>query len=312
MMIDVLPKIIDTIDEPFADSSIVPTYVVSHFTRQHVTVALGGDGGDELFMGYPSFVAHRLAGIFEMVPRPIQKLVAMSSNLVPGKSSYMGLRFKLDRFLRGMDYPHDIRHQVWIGSFPPNEQRVLFADNADNGLFDPATIYSESKGYFDRYPDLSLMDRIEYLYIKTYLTDDILTKVDRASMATSLEVRAPFLDKEVADFAGTIPNRLKLRGLTTKYILKEAFEGILPRHIIHKQKHGFAVPVGSWFRKELKGLIVKTFNESEIKKDGIFNYSYIDKLLSDHFAERIDNGRKIWALFVFQMWYNKWIKKQGR
>jgi asparagine synthase (glutamine-hydrolysing) len=309
MMMEVLPKILDIIDEPFADSSIIPTYLVSAFTREHVTVALGGDGGDELFMGYPSFVAHRLASFYDVLPRPLKKLAEISPKILPGGSNYLSLQFKAMRFLRGVNCPGPIRHQTWIGSFPPDEQRLLFRDSQDQALFDPRNIYSESIAHFDNFKDISDLDKVEYLYIKTYLPDDILTKVDRASMATSLEVRAPFLDKEMGDFAGTVPNELKLKGLRTKHIMKEALKGLLPDEIINKKKHGFAVPVGSWFKTGLKDSLLETFEKSTVEKDGLFNYQFIDGLLKDHFSGKMDNGRKIWALFIAQMWYNKWIKK---
>jgi asparagine synthase (glutamine-hydrolysing) len=184
----------------------------------------------------------------------------------------------------------------------------LFSENINPTYFDPNIIFSESIEHFSQYDELDDMDKVEYLYIKTYLPDDILTKVDRASMATSLEVRAPFLDKEMADFAGTVPNEYKLKGFRTKHIMKEALKGILPDEIIDKKKHGFAVPVGSWFRTGLKPRLLETFDRSMVEKDGIFNYTYVDKLLNDHFSGKIDNGRKIWALFIAQMWYNKFIK----
>ena len=306
-MLEALKTVIGIIDEPFADSSIIPTYIVSKFTREHVTVALGGDGGDELFMGYPSFVAHRIASFYDHVPRFGKRLVELASKAVPGKAHYMSLNFKLSRFLKGIEYPPSIRHQVWIGSFSPKEQESLLCDNSASVYFNPSNIYGESEGYFDHYADIPHMDKVEYLYIKTYLPDDILTKVDRASMATSLEVRAPFLDKDVADFAAAVPNRFKLKGFTTKYILKEALRGVLPNETLFKPKHGFAVPVGSWFRNELKGLLLDTFDKATVKRDGIFNSGYLETLLNDHFTGRMDNGRKIWALFVYQMWYNKWM-----
>jgi len=311
MMLGVLPKIIDIIDEPFADSSIIPTYMVSRFTREHVTVALGGDGGDELFMGYPSFVAHRIAAIYDRMPWPVKKMAHLAPKMLPGRADYMSLQFKASRFLRGVRHAGSIRHQTWIGSFPPEEQMLLFSDTTDPSLFEPRVIFSESLEHFDRYREIPEIDKVEYLYIKTYLPDDILTKVDRASMATSLEVRAPFLDKEVADFAGTIPNDLKLKGFRTKHIMKEALRSILPEEIINKKKHGFAVPVGSWFRTGLKGRLLETFERRAVERDGLFSYPYVEKLLNDHFKGRIDNGRKIWALFIFQMWYDKWIRKQG-
>lgn len=309
MMMAALPKVLGIIDEPFADSSIIPTYLVSSFTRERVTVALGGDGGDELFMGYPSFIAHRIASIYGRMPSFAKKMTSSMSGLLPGGAHYMSLKFKMDRFLQGIEYPEAMRHQVWIGSYPPGEQKAMFADKSDKRMFDPNSIYNESIDYFNTYSGLCGIDRIEYLYIKTYLTDDILTKVDRASMAASLEVRAPFLDTEIADFSGTIPNNLKLRGFTTKYILKEALSGILPKETIYKKKHGFAVPIGNWFRGGLRPILNDVFSKEAVLDDGIFDYGYVSRLLDDHLSAKRDNGRKIWALFVFQMWYNKWIKK---
>lgn len=309
MMLDLLPSVLDTIDEPFADSSIIPTYMLSRFTREHVKVALGGDGGDELFMGYPSFIAHRIASFYELFPPFIKRAIKGFADFMPETSNYMSLKFKIDRFMKGMTYPVSVRHQAWIGSFPPHEQRSLFVDSKDQSLFSPENIYSESISHFNACANLPVLDRVEYLYIKTYMTDDILAKVDRASMAVSLEVRAPFLDKSMADFSGSLPNAFKLKYFTTKYLIKEAFKGILPRAILRKPKHGFAVPVGGWFRKELRPLFEKMFAREAIADDGMLNYEYVKKLFDDHCAGRIDNGRKLWALFIFQMWYNKWIKK---
>ena len=312
MMMACLPKVLDIIDEPFADSSIIPTYLVSSFTREKVTVALGGDGGDELFMGYPSFIAHRMAVVYDRFPNVLKKLASRVPAILPAGPNYMGLPFKIRRFLRGANYSRGLRHQVWIGSFPPGEQGLLFLDKADRTLFDPMNIYSESSAYFDKYKDISDMDRVEYLYIKTYLTDDILAKVDRASMAASLEVRAPFLDNDFAKFSGSIPNDLKLKGLQTKFILKEAMKEILPREIVYKPKHGFAVPISSWFRSELKGLLFETFEKKKIEGEGIFRHSFIENLLKEHISGKRDHGRAIWSLFVFEMWYNKWISKSGK
>jgi asparagine synthase (glutamine-hydrolysing) len=307
MMLDIIPRVMDIIDEPFADSSIIPTHMVSRFAREHVKVALGGDGGDELLMGYMSFVAHRIAGYYDKVPGPGKKLVKFFADKIPGKSDYNSLYSKFYRFLRGFEYAQGARHQVWIGSLTPAEQKPLFLDNELEEYFDPTNIYDESDAYFNAYPELPHIDKVEYIYIKTYLTDDILAKVDRASMATGLEVRAPFLDKDVAEFTGSMPNNFKLNGHRTKFILKEAMKGILPGEILRKRKHGFAVPVGSWFRSELKGLLLETFEKKKIEKEKIFRYSYIESLLKEHFSGKKDNSRLIWALFVFETWYNKWV-----
>ncbi len=304
-MLDVLPHILGMLDEPFADYSIIPTYIVSRFARKYVTVALGGDGGDEFFAGYPSFIAHKISRVLRKIPFSTASL-AMASKVAGGRSSYMTTGFKLRRYQRGMDYPEAIRHQVWIGSFPPNEQMKLLSHDFRKFLKDES-LYDESYHYMKDVEDLNYINRVNYLYAKTYMTDDILTKVDRASMAVSLEVRAPFLDPDFIRFATSIPTQLKLKGFTNKYIVKRAMAGRLPSRILHKPKHGFAAPVGQWFKKELKGLLLDVFDKSRIERQDIFNFEYIDYLLNSHLSGKIDYSREIWSLFVFQMWYKRWF-----
>jgi asparagine synthase (glutamine-hydrolysing) len=309
-LIGALPDMMRIIDEPFADSSIIPTYLVSKFAREGITVALGGDGGDELFMGYPSFLAYRAASIYDALPIPGKDLaLGLAVKMLPGAAEYLSLHFKASRFLRGVRFPKHLRHQLWVGSMPPDEQASLFLDRASDDIFDPMVLYDESIAYFKKFANISDLDKAEYIYIKTYLTDDILTKVDRASMATSLEVRAPFLDKEMAGLSGMLSNKLKLNRFTQKYIIKESMKGILPDDILRKPKHGFAVPLGRWFRGELKEKLLEIFDPEKIKKEGVFDPDYIKTVFDHHFAGKTDNGRKIWSLFIYEMWYDNWIKK---
>lgn len=304
-MLNVLPDILGTLDEPFADYSIIPTYVVSRFAREYVTVVLGGDGGDEFFAGYPSYVAHKISRVLSKIPFSGASL-AVASRVAGGGSNYMSAGFKLRRYVRGMDYPEAIRHQVWIGSFPPAEQfKLLLPDFA--GFIDDRSLYDESYQYTDDVKELNYINRVNYLYAKTYMTDDILTKVDRASMAVSLEVRAPFLDPEFIAFAASIPANLKLKGLSTKYIVKKAMSDKLPKNVLQKPKHGFAAPIGQWFRNDLKKLLSDVFEKEKIEKQGIFNFNRIDGILKSHLSNRIDYSREIWSLFVFQLWYRKWF-----
>ncbi|MDD5423157.1 MAG: asparagine synthase (glutamine-hydrolyzing), partial [Candidatus Omnitrophica bacterium] len=251
-MLKVFPEILDLLDEPFADSSIIPTYIVSRFTRKHVTVALGGDGGDELFLGYPSFLAHKINGYFSALPLGLRKkLLEAMVGMTATSNDYMSLNFKARRFLRGLGFPEDVRHQVWIGSFTSEEQKKMFLpDKAAAGESD---IYAPTRKFFYNAKDLSPLDQAMYIYVKTYMTDDILAKVDRASMANSLEVRAPFLDPDFAKFAASIPCNYKLRHFNTKWILKEALKGKLPAKTLSKSKQGFAVPVAKWLKEDLKG-----------------------------------------------------------
>ena len=309
-MLNVLPKVLEMLDEPFADYSIIPTYLVSRFAREHVTVALGGDGGDEFFAGYPSFVAHKISRFLDKIPLSTPLLMALSK-LAGGSSSYMSTGFKLRRYLRGIKYPEAIRHQVWIGSFPPKEQSMLLLEDFKESL-NSESLYDESYGYMEDVKGLNYINRVNYLYAKTYLTDDILTKVDRSSMAVSLEVRAPFLDPDFIEFAASIPAGLKFRGLNTKYIMKRAMRNKLPQRVLSKAKHGFAAPVGQWFKNELKGLLLDAFNKTKVKQEGIFNFDYVNSIIKDHLNNKIDYSRELWSLFVFQMWHKKWLLDEKR
>jgi len=306
-MLDVFPAILDLLDEPLADSSIIPTYLVSRFTRRSVTVALGGDGGDELFLGYPSFLAHKINSNLSFIPDALKRLpVELATAILPPSHKYMSLHFKAKRFARGLAYPEAVRHQAWIGSFTPSEQKMLFMP--DVGLdYDPFAVYDRTSAFYDTVRSLDTLDRAIYVYINTYMTDDILTKVDRASMANSLEVRAPFLDIEFAEFAASIPPEFKLRNFQTKWILKEAMKSRLPKETIGKSKQGFAVPVAQWLKDDLKGLLMAAFDKKKIDREGIFRYDYIKTMLDSYLAGRKDLRKEIWALFMFEMWYDKWM-----
>jgi len=307
VMLDVFPKICSLLDEPFADSSIIPTYLVSAFTRKNVTVALGGDGGDEFFLGYPSFLAHQLDSHFGFVPASVKKAsLKIAMKCVPASNEYMSLNFKIRRFLRGLDFDEKVRHQVWIGSLTPPEQRPLFLHGAASER--SSEVYDHTVRLFDEARELDPLDRAMYIYVKTYMTDDILTKVDRASMANSLEVRAPFLDTEFTDFAMTIPASFKLRNFRTKWILKEALKGRLPEETLNKSKQGFAVPVAQWLKKDLKFLLLSAFEKRKIDREGIFDHAAVSRLIQEFLDNRSDSRKEIWALFMFEMWYDNWMR----
>ncbi len=306
-MLEVFPEILDLLDEPFADSSIIPTYLVSRFTKRHVKVALGGDGGDELFSGYPSFLAHRINCFLDALPDMVKKMpLKMLMRLAPVSYDRAGLNLKARRFLRGMDFSEDVRHQAWIGTYTPEEEKDLFLPGRleEAALSD---IYGMTAKFFQEVKRLDPMDRVTYIYIKTYMTDDILAKVDRASMANSLEVRAPFLDAEFAKFAFSVPSSYKLKGFTSKWILKDAMKNKLPDETLRKGKKGFAVPVAKWLKEDLKDLLADAFNKTKIEKEGIFDYNYIKGLLDEFGRNKRDVRKEIWALFMFEMWHDRWM-----
>jgi asparagine synthase (glutamine-hydrolysing) len=298
-LLDLLPEVAAFLDEPLADASILPTFLLSKFTRHHVTVALGGDGGDELFAGYPTFQAHRLAGFYQL-PRALhERVIRPLAEWLPVSNDNLSFDFKLKRFLRGMGSRPEIRDQIWMGSFAPAEQRALLQGN------DPE---------IDAYEDISAaekncgsihgLERLIYLYCKFYLQECILTKVDRASMACSLEVRAPFLDYTFVEFAGSIPFDLKLKGLTSKYILKKAMQAKLPPEIPGRSKKGFGIPVGRWFRREWRALLLDALSESRIRQQGIFNAAEVTRLVDEHLRGTKDNRKQLWTLFIFQLWHD--------
>jgi asparagine synthase (glutamine-hydrolysing) len=218
----------------------------------------------------------------------------------------MSANFKAKRFLRGLDFSGDVRHQAWIGSFTPREQKNLFLPGLGLDL-GQSKIYAPTKRAFDNTAKLAPLDKAIYIYVKTYMTDDILTKVDRASMANSLEVRAPFLDADFARFACSIPVSQKLKNFNTKWILKDALKGKLPEETLKKSKKGFAVPVAKWLKEDLRPMLDEAFDRKKIEREGIFDYNYVNKLKDEFAANENDTRKEIWSLFMFEMWYDKWM-----
>ena len=300
-MAELLPTIAEVLDEPFADASILPTYLLSRFTREHVTVALGGDGGDELLAGYPTFPADRVA-TFYPVPRLLHENVVMPlADLLPVSTANFSFDFKLKRFLRGAGAPSGIRHPVWLGSFTQEEQRDLLVRPGRDPLETHRRAFGEA-------PTGDRVERLIYLYATTYLQDDILVKVDRASMACSLEVRAPFLDVELVEFLGRVPARLKLRRLDTKHLLKRALADVLPAGIAARAKKGFGVPVADWIKGELREVVQDELSTERLRRQGLFEPAAVERLLGDHLSGRRDHRKALWTLFMFQLWHRRWAE----
>ena len=302
VMLDLLPTVTGFLDEPFADASVLPTYLLSRFTREHVTVALGGDGSDELLAGYPTFPADRIAGAYR-VPRGLhERIVVPLADRLPVSTDNFSLEFKLKRFVRGATLGPASRHPVWLGSFSPAEQTALLTRPPIDALSDWREAYSSA-------PTSSALERLIYAYAKTYLQDDILVKVDRASMACSLEVRAPFLDVDLVEFLGRVPPRLKLRRLDTKYLLKRAMKGVLPEGIADRPKKGFGIPIGEWFKHELRDPLQDELSEARLREQGIFAPTEVRRLVSEHMSGRRDHRKALWTLFVFQLWHRRWLER---
>jgi len=306
--LDLIPHIAEFLDEPFADASIIPTYLLSKFSREKVKVGLGGDGGDELFMGYPTFQAHKLAKFYEVIPQFLRNsfIEPLIRNL-PASSRNISLDFKLKRFISGFEYRPEIRDQIWMGSFQPKYFSSIFSGGAYQEV-KGKDIFSNINNYSDRVGKKSFENRLIYLYLKNYLQEDILMKTDRSSMAVGLEVRAPLLDYELVEFINSIPSNLKLRGLTTKYIFKKLMEGKIPKSIVYRPKKGFGIPIANWIRNDLKDFTVELLNSDKIKRENIFNPSFVSQLLKEHLSGRKDNRKLLWTLMVFEIWLEKWGK----
>ncbi len=308
MMAELVPRLMDVLDEPLADSSIVPTYFLSRFAREQVKVVLGGDGGDEMFAGYPTLQAHRLIEYYEgwvpfflrasVVPKIIDRLPVSKDNI--------SFDFKARRFISGRGVPIASRHHRWLGAFVPQEKRSLFVPELVQEDVDTYEVAYEHQRRCDA---RETMNQLLYLDQKLYLEGDILTKVDRASMAASLEVRVPFLNWSFAEYVAEIPHELKLRGLKSKFVLKKAMAGLLPHEIVNRPKKGFNVPVGYWINGSLKELIRDQLSPEKLKREGFFEPSYVEKLLREHTEGVRDHRKLLWTLLVFELWQEKYLRR---
>lgn len=292
-------------DEPFGDSSAIPTFAISQAARAKVKVILTGDGGDEVFGGYEIYKADELFKYYHRIPYTIrQSILCRLVDLLPVSHEKMSLDFKIRRFFRGSLSDRLEAHYLWRVIFTEEEKKLLY--RVYPRIRPTYTLYQ------DAYEEVSSADRFnKFLYVDTKinLVDDMLTKVDRMSMANSIEVRVPLLDHLLVEFAARVPGRLKIRGLTLKYLLKKAMAGLLPDSIINRPKAGFHSPVPLWIRHELRAAINDYLSPSFLKKSGdIFNSLLVQKMIEEHYRGKKDWSRNIWGIFMFQLWYERFWK----
>lgn len=286
---ELIPGLLARLDEPMGDGSILPTWLLCGFTRRHVTVALGGDGGDELFAGYDPFKALHSARLYDSwVPRAIHPAIRLLASRLPVSHANISLDFKIKRALRGLSYPQEMRVPVWMGPLEPKEINEYFGDHTpQEELYSEAIAAWESAG-----TNADSVDRTLQFFTRLYLQDGVMAKVDRASMLHGLEARSPFLDLEVVNFARKLPHSVKLRGGTTKWILKKALEPILPASILYRKKKGFGTPLGQWIRK---GALLPKIPEG--KAGGV-----VDQAIRSHRAGRTDERLFLWCQHVLSSW----------
>lgn len=305
---DLVPQIAALLDEPIANAAIIPNYLLSRFARSEVTVALGGDGGDELFMGYPTFQAERLAEWFCRLPRAVRRgVIAPLVERLPSSFGYISVDYRLKRFFLGLEYGRERRDIVWIGSFTPEGARELLTGEARAAVA-AANDFATVERYYREVADRPFLEQAAYVYFKTYLADGVLAIKDRASMFASLELRAPLLDYRLVDFVNSLPVSLKLHGFTTKYLLKKLMAGRLPPAIIHRTKQGFGTPLARWFRHDLRDFCNEVLSHRHTAEIGLFNHEVVERLKAEHFSGRKDNRKPLWTLMAFYLWYQHWMR----
>jgi len=298
-VVDEIDCIVSNIDEPFADSSLIPTYMVSKYAKEHVKVVLTGDAGDELFAGYDKYLKNYYVQKYNKFPNCVKKIVAGILNILPvdshlhRKMNKVVQASKLDLFaLRLEAMKLGIKNDILINNF--NSEK----------LFDFAEKYYRE--YNERVDELS---QTLYMDLKVVLEGDMLVKVDRAAMLNSLETRTPMLEKNVIEIAARIPSKYKIQGKNLKVILKDTFSDLIPSDIINAPKRGFGVPIGDWLRDELKEELISLLNKEFLEVQGLFDSDSVKSMMEDHFNMKTNNGNQLWTLFVFQKWYKSIFKK---
>ena len=293
------------LDDPIGDFSIFPTYLVSKLARETVTVSLSGDGGDELFGGYETYVAQQLADKYVRVPGPIRSLVASVAGILPPTAKKKGLINKVKRFTEGVAYPDSLGHARW---------RIFLNDVLRHSLFTPefAAQFNKPAGHhidalFAQAGDLDGTNRCLYVDAKSYMSDNCLVKVDRMSMAVSLEVRVPFLDVDLVELAFSMPNSLKLSGGTTKYLLKKLATRYVPERCVYRPKEGFSIPIKNWLAGQFRPILERYTDNDTLQAQGIFDSAVVSRLKQEHFANKANHSHLLWSIIVFQAWHATWL-----
>ena len=298
---DLLPQVTDILDEPMGDPAVLPTYLLSQFTRRHVKVALGGDGSDELLMGYRTYPILKASRLLDVFPAGARRGAGEMLSRVPSRRA-----MNVGAFMG--ETPHQ-RVLSLLGSFRGRARSILSEDVRQQL---PPSVFTEADAAFAAATGgaSGWADATTGAYVRGYLQEDILVKGDRASMAASLEVRAPFLDPDLMDFFMTVDPSLKLKGGTRKYLLKRLMRGRIPDEIIDRPKQGFGVPLGAWFRGALRPLAVERLSPDRVRDGGVLDPTAVTRLLDDHLAGRADHGRQLWLLLQLDLWRERWLSAE--
>jgi asparagine synthase (glutamine-hydrolysing) len=288
-------------DEPGADAGALPVWFLSRITAKQVTVALSGDGGDELFGGYQTYTADRVARYLSASPAPLRLwTLTAAQRVLPVSDEKISFEYKLKRLLEGSLLPAHEAHMFWNGTFSALQKAQLLREQPSHRLVE------ERFGQLPSSREVGYLNKFMLLDQLTYLPDNILYKVDRMSMAHSLEVRPIFLDHRIVEFAASLPENMKIRGFTQKFLLKQMMKGKLPPSILNRGKKGFDIPTHDWFRGALKPLLMDTLSTESIERNGIFDSAAIGKLIRNHMERRINAGYHLWGLLMLCLWLKRW------
>jgi asparagine synthase (glutamine-hydrolysing) len=304
-VIDLLPRLVYHMDEPVADPAIITSYLICRAARERLTVLISGMGGDEVFAGYPRHAAVKVAEAYNLIPSFISRpVVAALPGARPGR--FTALFRNTKKLARSAALPERERYLGFGTYFTEDDKAELYAGDlrAASRDFDA---YREHRRYFARVAGEDFINQMLYLDLKTFLPCLNLTYTDKTSMASSMEVRVPLLDHELVEMAARIPARLKLKGLTRKYILKRAAEAWLPHDIVYRKKAGFSAPIRAWLARDLRGMVEELLSETNIKRRGYFDYRFVRRLIDDNLSGREDNNLKIFQLLTLELWHREFI-----
>jgi asparagine synthase (glutamine-hydrolysing) len=305
--LEVLPTLVEHYGEPYADSSAIPTYYVARETRRHVTVALNGDGGDECFAGYERYAAMRLAERYRRLPGVLrEQVIEQAVGLLPVSELRRSRVRDVKRFLHAASLPTVERYLRWTSVLSRAAKEALYADEFRRQLngHDPASWLAP---WFARANGAGVVDAALLADTMTYLPNDLLVKVDIATMAVSLEARSPFLDHHVIEFAASLPEKFKLRGLTTKYLLKRVLRKLLPAENLDRRKMGFGVPITHWLRAELAPFLRETLLSERSLRRGLFKPEQVARLVNEHTSAQKDHAHQLWTLLMLELWFQRFI-----
>ena len=285
-------------DEPTADAGSIPLWFLSKATREHVTVVLSGEGADELFGGYLTYRADRIATWLRLIPAPLRRLMVGALGLWPVSNDKISLEYKVKRLMRGSLLPADEAHCYWNGTFSHAEQTALSRTGPSGRI---SGLYQAGQG-----SELRGLSRYLWFDQQYFLTDDILMKSDRMSMAHALELRPAFLDHRIDEFAASLPNDLKIHGSSQKYVLRELMRGKLPDSVLNRKKEGFDIPAHAWLRGPLRSLLLDTLSSDAVSRSHLFSPEAVQRLIDAHLDRRENFGYHLWGLMTLFLWMKRW------